>query len=93
MKCPKCNWEGNPDLIETGPHTKAMCRKCGAYIKMVGKNELDRIINATITEGNSNEIPQADKLEIKLMAQYLLEIDSIRFGWVNKFLNANYLEV
>ncbi len=93
MKCPKCNWDGNPDLMETGPHTKATCKKCGAYIKMVGKNELDRIINATITEGNNNEIPPADKLEIKLMAEYLLEIDPTRFGWVNKFLNANYLEV
>lgn len=93
MKCQKCNWEGNPNLEETGPHTKALCPQCGSYIKMVGKNELDRIINATINEDNSNEIPPVDKLEIKLMAQYLLEIDPIRFGWTNKFLKADYLNV
>jgi len=45
MLCPKCGFEGNPNLEETGPHTKASCRKCGTYIKMVGKEELDKIIN------------------------------------------------
>ena len=48
MKCNKCDWEGEPDLIETGPHTKAVCGACGAYIKMVGKKELDQIIEATM---------------------------------------------
>jgi len=93
MKCPQCGWEGNPNLEETGPHTKATCQQCGAYIKMVGKEELERIINATINEGNNNEIPPTDKLEIKLMAQYLLEIDRIKYGWVRKFLTASYLHV
>lgn len=45
MKCNSCGYEGRPNLEETGPHTKALCRKCGKYIKMVSKNELDGIVN------------------------------------------------
>lgn len=45
MKCNKCNFDGNATLEETGPHTKATCPKCGAYIKMVGNNELNHIIS------------------------------------------------
>jgi hypothetical protein len=41
MKCTKCGFEGNPNLEETGPHTKATCRKCGAYIKMMSKQEIE----------------------------------------------------
>jgi hypothetical protein len=33
-----------PNLEETGPHTKALCRQCGKYIKMVGKDELDELV-------------------------------------------------
>lgn len=40
MKCNSCGYEGRPNLEETGPHTKALCRQCGKYIKMVGKDEL-----------------------------------------------------
>lgn len=47
MKCPKCDFNGNPHLTETGPHTKATCPKCGAYIKMVSSDELEAIITAT----------------------------------------------
>ena len=45
MKCNSCGYEGRPNLEETGPHTKALCRQCGKYIKMVGKDELDEIVN------------------------------------------------
>lgn len=38
------NKEGIPNLEETGPHTKALCQQCGKYIKMVGKDELDKIV-------------------------------------------------
>jgi uncharacterized protein YeaO (DUF488 family) len=34
-----------PNLEETGPHTKALCRQCGKYIKMVSKEELAQLIN------------------------------------------------
>jgi len=50
MKCNKCNFNGNPNLEETGPHTKAVCPKCSAYIKMVGKRELDGIIVSSLPE-------------------------------------------
>lgn len=39
MKCNKCGFNGNPNLEESGPHTKATCQRCGAYIKMLNKNE------------------------------------------------------
>lgn len=39
------------------------------------------------------EIPEMDKLEIKLMAQYLFEIDPIRFGWTKKFQTEDYLKL
>jgi uncharacterized protein YeaO (DUF488 family) len=45
MKCNSCGYEGMPNLEETGPHTKALCHKCGKYIKMVGKDELEQLIN------------------------------------------------
>lgn len=48
MKCNKCGWEGNPNLEEVGPHTKATCQKCKAYIKFVGEKELEEIINNTM---------------------------------------------
>ena len=50
MKCEKCGWEGNPNLEETGPHTKATCQGCGKYIKMVSKKELEEIISSNIPE-------------------------------------------
>ena len=50
LKCEKCGWEGHPNLEETGPHTKATCgnSKCGAYIKMLSKRDVDKVIDATI---------------------------------------------
>ena len=39
MKCKKCNFDGNPHLVVTGPHTKALCPECGAFIKMTTKQE------------------------------------------------------
>jgi hypothetical protein len=50
MKCLKCDWEGNPNLEETGPHTKATCPKCKAYIKFVGEDELGEIVNRTMSK-------------------------------------------
>ena len=47
FQCPKCDFNGNPNLEETGPHTKATCPDCGAYIKMISRQELDEIITAT----------------------------------------------
>lgn len=44
MKCQSCGFEGAPNLEETGPHTKATCRHCGKYIKMVSKEELVALI-------------------------------------------------
>jgi hypothetical protein len=34
-----------PNLEETGPHTKALCRQCGKYIKMISKEEMAQLIN------------------------------------------------
>ena len=45
MKCNSCGHEGMPNLEETGPHTKALCSRCGKYIKMVSKDELIQLIN------------------------------------------------
>lgn len=47
MLCNKCGFEGNPNLEETGPHTKATCQKCSAYIKMISKKELKSQVNNT----------------------------------------------
>lgn len=45
MLCNKCGFKGNPTLEETGPHTKATCRKCGAYIKMLSLTERSNLMN------------------------------------------------
>jgi len=58
MKCNSCDWEGTPNLEETGPHTKALCRKCGKYIKMVSKKELEKLIS-----NNTPEMTSAFKIE------------------------------
>lgn len=47
MKCPKCTFDGNPNLEEVKMHTKATCPDCGAYIKMVGREERDAIMDET----------------------------------------------
>lgn len=41
LACEKCGYEGQVNLVPSGPHTKASCRNCGAYIKMVGKSEMN----------------------------------------------------
>ena len=61
MLCNKCGSEGTPNLEETGPHTKATCKECGAYIKMMGKNELDNLITQ-LSQVNENVM---DTLTIK----------------------------
>lgn len=52
MLCKHCGFEGNPNLEETGPHTKTICKKCGKYIKMIGQKELDEIISARLQLSN-----------------------------------------
>lgn len=64
MKCPKCKFDGNPNLEEVKMHTKATCPDCGTYIKMVGKDELDAIINATI---NSSTVEDSNDVESTLI--------------------------
>ena len=66
MQCPKCDFNGNPHLTETGPHTKATCPQCGAYIKMVGSDELDAIIKASIGEEDRVEAEE-EKRELTLV--------------------------
>lgn len=60
MLCNKCGFEGNPNLEETGPHTKATCRKCNAYLKMISKKELE-----TLTSGNPSE-QKTDLMELNI---------------------------
>ena len=55
MQCPKCDFDGNPNLAEVKMHTKATCPDCGAYIKMVGKVELERIIHNTMHPLNKKQ--------------------------------------
>ena len=37
------------------------------------------------------DIPYMDKLEIKMMAEALYEIDKFRFAWTQKFLDTTWL--
>lgn len=53
MLCTKCGFEGSPNLEEVGPHTKATCQKCGAYIKMMSKKELKAQVNNTTSTMNT----------------------------------------
>ncbi|KKN70562.1 hypothetical protein LCGC14_0429930 [marine sediment metagenome] len=39
LKCERCQYEGNVQLIESGPHLKATCTNCKRYIKFVSKKE------------------------------------------------------
>lgn len=57
MRCKKCSFNGSPNLEETGPHTKATCPNCGAYIKMIGKDELDTIINSSLPPEKLDDLP------------------------------------
>jgi len=59
LKCEKCGWAGRPDLEETGPHTKATCGKCDAYIKMLSKADVELLIKETMAAKH----PTMDKAE------------------------------
>jgi hypothetical protein len=50
LKCPKCGYAVGFNLEETGPHTKALCKKCGAYIKMVSKKEIQLIVSCSVAK-------------------------------------------
>lgn len=67
MLCLKCGFEGNPNLEESGPHTKAICRQCGAYIKMVSKDELNHLIHADDDNVDTPTITNLDNEETKLI--------------------------
>lgn len=56
MKCEKCGWEGQPNLEETGPHTKALCRGCGKYIKMVSKKELEKMVMDSLKDNHESHL-------------------------------------
>lgn len=73
MKCPKCDFNGAPNLEEVKMHTKATCPDCGAYIKMVGKEELDAIIEASIPK---TEATGVNTLVIKTEApeEYMADV-------------------
>lgn len=56
LKCEKCGWAGKPNLEESGPHTKAVCGECDAYIKMLSKKDVELLVGSTntITVGASS---------------------------------------
>ena len=41
LPCLKCKKEVEIELSESGPHVKASCIECGAYIKFMSQNELE----------------------------------------------------
>ncbi len=43
LLCPKNCGEVEPTLVPAGPHMKAVCSKCGAYIKFVSVTPKDEI--------------------------------------------------
>ena len=65
LKCEKCGWEGHPNLEETGPHTKATCGGCGAYIKMLSKVDVGKLIEATYRSVRKEQKAAASKPKIK----------------------------
>lgn len=79
LQCPKCNFNGSPNLEEVGPQTKALCPECGAYIKWIGRAELDALVTATNPAWEKDGIVDesaGSTLTIKTMApkDYLPEI-------------------
>ena len=62
MFCNKCGFEGTPNLEETGPHTKATCKKCGSYIKMLSKKEVE------------NQIKHLSETKSKTIKEELIDI-------------------
>ena len=70
MLCAKCGFKGNPNLEKTGPHTKATCRKCGSYIKMLNKKELKAQTNSSLKP--DNEQIREDLISIRNMIGILI---------------------
>lgn len=66
FQCPKCTFNGHPHLSETGPHTKATCPDCGAYIKMVSRDELDAIVTATNLAWSKEDVVDEPVVEVTL---------------------------
>ena len=71
MLCNKCGFDGNPNLEETGPHTKAICAKCGSYIKMVGQTELDEL--TSVQSQLTNEQIKEELINIRNQINALLD--------------------
>lgn len=76
MQCPKCSFNGNPNLEEINIHTKATCPECGAYIKMVGKDELEAIVTATnLACGKEGIVEPDEQVEMVLTIKTMAPID------------------
>lgn len=88
MLCNKCGFEGNPNLEETGPHTKAACQKCGAYIKMVSKNVLVTLANSTTITEDDEDAKVVLVIETTAAKSYMPDIltrvrTSLKAGYIN----------
>lgn len=75
FQCPKCTFNGHPHLSETGPHTKATCPDCGAYIKMVSRDELDAIVTASNLAWTKEDVVDASAVETTLVIKTMAPAD------------------
>ena len=87
MLCTKCGFEGNPNLQESGPHTKASCQKCGCYIKMLGKKELEeQIKGGQNKEENGLNFESIKSYIHERMSQHSSSLeptdDEVRIAWL-----------
>ena len=43
LKCNQCGYKGLPRIEQKGPHNKAVCKKCGKYIKFLKVGEVQDV--------------------------------------------------
>lgn len=56
MFCKKCQDEVDPVFTKCGPHIKASCRRCDAYIKFVPKSTFEDGIGDAVVSVDTDDV-------------------------------------
>ena len=46
--CPACHRKAPPKYVRSGPHIKALCSQCGAFIKFIKKSSVSETVDPMI---------------------------------------------
>lgn len=56
MFCIKCQEDVEPEFSQSGPHIKASCQVCGAYIKFVPKATFEDDTDGAVVSVDTDDV-------------------------------------